>query len=173
MPADASNATKGLFTITREFGAPRALVWRAWTDPELLSQWFGPKGVTTTVLRRDFVPQGMLHARMTTPDGHVMWAKFVYQEIEEPSRLTWLHSFSDEHANVTRAPFSESWPLRLLTTVTFEDLGQKTRVTLTWSPVDATAEEQRTFEENMQSMTGGWSGSFEQLDAFLATRRTG
>jgi uncharacterized protein YndB with AHSA1/START domain len=172
MPVETLNAARGVFSIARTFSAPRSLVWRAWTEPELLSQWFGPKGVKTTIIRREFVPQGVLHSRMTSPDGGVMWAKFDYQDIEEPKRLTWLHSFADEHGRVTRAPFSETWPLRLLTTVTFEDLGQNTRVLLTWVPVDATPEEQSTFENFMRSMTGGWTGSFEQLDAFLAAHRT-
>ncbi len=72
-----------------------------------------------------------------------MWAKFVYREIAAPERLVWVHSFSDEAGGLTRHPMSPTWPLEMLTTVTFEEAGPgKTKVTLRWSPLNATAEEQ-------------------------------
>lgn len=162
-------ATQPEFVITRVFKAPRRKVWDAWTKPEQIARWLGPKGTTTVVLHADMRPGGMLHSRMASADGHVMWGKFVYREVTEPSRLVWVHSFSDEHANVVRAPFFDGlWPLELLTTVTFEEEAAGTRVTLTWVPMNATPEEQATFAANMVSMTGGWSGSFDQLDLVLA-----
>jgi uncharacterized protein YndB with AHSA1/START domain len=106
---------------------------------------------------------------MAAPDGGQMWAKFVYREVTPPERLVWVHSFSDEHANVTRAPFFDgNWPLELLTTVTFADEDGGTRVTLTWTPLNATETERQTFAANMNSMNQGWTGSFDQLDDFLA-----
>ncbi len=56
----------------------------------------------------------------------------------------------------------------LLTTVRFEDDGSGTRITLTWTPRDASGEERQAFEAMIPSMTGGWSGSFDQLDEVLA-----
>lgn len=157
------------FTITRVFDAPRERVWHAWTKPDQLARWFGPKGVTTTVLAFDLRPGGMLHARMDNPGGGAMWAKFVYRDVNPPARLVWMHSFSDEKADIVRAPFFDGvWPLVLLTTVVFEDEGVRTRVTLTWQPFEASEDERRTFEGNKPSMTGGWTGSFDQLDAALA-----
>ena len=70
---------------------------------------------------------------------------------------------------MTRAPFFDGkWPLELLTVVTFEDEGEATRVTLTWTPLNATEIERKTFADNMGSMNQGWSGSFDVLDEFLA-----
>jgi uncharacterized protein YndB with AHSA1/START domain len=159
------------FVITRVFAAPRQRVWDAWTQPEQLGRWFGPKGTKTTTRTFDLKPGGMLHAYMDNPDGGRMWAKFVYREVEPTTRLSWAHSFSDEAANVVRAPFNADWPLELLTVVTFEDEGPRgelgTRVTLTWTPLNASEAERRTFAENMGSMNQGWSGSFDVLDAFL------
>jgi uncharacterized protein YndB with AHSA1/START domain len=164
-----SEASADSFVITRLFNAPRPRLWDAWTKPDQLSQWFGPRGVTTTVMAHSLEPGGILHARMETPDGGRMWAKFVYREVTAPSRLVWVHSFSDEHANVTRAPFFDgNWPLELLTTVSFAEEGRGTRVTLTWTPLNATDIERQTFAANMNSMNQGWTGSFEVLDAFLA-----
>ena len=108
----------------------------------MLAQWFGPKGVTTTVLRHELEPGGMLHARMDRPDGGTMWARFVYRAVEPPARLVWAHAFGDAAGNAVPSPFGGAWPLELLTTVTFEPAcGEATRVTLRWSPIDATAEE--------------------------------
>ena len=169
MSQEALNTAGPVFTITRVFAAPRPLVWKAWTDPAMLVQWFGPKGCTATILTMDLRPGGYQHARMEMPGGLVIWGKYVYREIEEPSRLVWEHSFADERGNVARTPFSGAWPLRLLSTVTFEELGEReTKITVTWIPMDATEDERKAFEDGMPSMTGGWSGSFDQLDRFLA-----
>jgi len=109
---------------------------------------------------------------MRDPTGNVMWAKFVYREIVAPERLVWEHSFSDEAGGLTRHPLSPTWPLRLLTTVTLEDApGGKTSLTLRWSPLDATPQEQSTFDAEHEGMRGGWGGSFERLDAYLASHR--
>ena len=158
------------FRISRSFDAPRARVWAAWTTPEQLGRWFGPKGVTTTVLWFDLRPGGGLHARMVSPDGGVMFAKFVYRVVEAPATLVWEHGFSDEAGAFTDSPFGGPWPLRLLSTVSFAEEGAGTRVTLTWSPLEATAEEEAAFAAMMDSMTDGWTGSFEQLDDYLAER---
>ena len=55
----------------------------------MLAQWFGPKGVTTTVLRHELQPGGLLHARMDVAGGGTMWARFVYRAVEPPARLVW------------------------------------------------------------------------------------
>jgi uncharacterized protein YndB with AHSA1/START domain len=166
-PDEAAKAEE--FVITRVFNAPRQRVCEAWTKPDQFTRWFGPRGVTTTVKTHDLRPGGILHSRMDTPDGGHMWARFVYREVVAPSRLVWVHSFSDENAGVTRAPFFDgNWPLELLTTVTFADEGTGTRVTLTWMPLNATSTERLTFAGNMPSMNQGWTGTFDQLDAFLA-----
>ena len=164
----SGEAPDDTFVMTRVFNAPRLRVWDAWTKPEQFAQWFGPKGTRATVRTLDLRPGGTMHASMESPGGR-MWAKFVYREVVAPSRLVWVHSFSDEHAAITRAPFFDgNWPLELLATVTFADEGAGTRVTLTWTPLNATEIERQTFVANRPSMTHGWTGTFEQLDAFLA-----
>jgi uncharacterized protein YndB with AHSA1/START domain len=161
--------TKSDFVITRVFDAPRELVWRCFTEPERMKEWFGPKGSNVVESTMDFRVGGTYHGALRAGDGPVMWAKFVYREIVAPQRLVWVHSFSDAAGGLTRHPLSPTWPLRLLTTVTFEDAGAgKTKVTLRWSALDATAEEQKTFDAAHEGARGGWSGSFERLDAYLA-----
>jgi uncharacterized protein YndB with AHSA1/START domain len=156
------------FVIARVFDAPRDLVWKCFTDPERMKEWWGPKGSTIVASKMDLRVGGTYLGAMRDPGGRVMWAKFVYREIVAPERLAWVHSFSDEAGGLTRHPLSATWPLELLTTVAFEDApGGKTKVTLRWSPLNATAEETKTFDAARDGMTQGWDGSFEQLAAYL------
>ncbi len=166
MSADTRNAD---FVITRECAAPGEVLWKCFTEPERMQQWFGPKGSTVIAAKMDLRPGGTYHGAMRDETGRVMWAKFVYREVVPPRRLVWEHSFSDEAGALTRHPLSPTWPLRLLTTVTLEEApGGKTTLTLRWSPLDATAEEQKTFDAAHDGMRQGWGGSFERLDAYLA-----
>lgn len=158
------------FVITRLFNAPRSRVWQHWTSAGLMSQWFGPQGVTTTVKTLELRPGGMMHARMDRSDGGLMWVKFVYREVVEPSRLVWEHSFSDEQANIVESPFGGPWPLRILSTVTFAEEGAGTRMRLVWTPLDATGEERQAFAGMLDSMAEGWGGTFDKLDQALAGR---
>lgn len=156
------------FVITRVFAAPRDLVWQAFTDPEHMKEWWGPAGSTVVSSKMDLRVGGTYLGAMRDGAGRVMWAKFVYREIDPPQRLVWVHSFSDENGGLTRHPLSATWPLELLTTVTFDDApGGKTKVTLRWAPLNATAEEQQTFAAAHGGMTQGWTGSFDRLDAYL------
>jgi uncharacterized protein YndB with AHSA1/START domain len=83
----ATNVGERELVITRTFDAPRELVFKAWTDPEHLQHWWGPKGFTFDVAKLDFRPGGIFHYSMRSPDGHVMWGKFVYREIVEPEKI--------------------------------------------------------------------------------------
>lgn len=160
------------FIIAREFDAPREAVWKALTEPERMKQWWGPKGITVVSASMDFRLGGTYHYGMRTPDGRVMWGKFVYREITPPERLVWVNSFSDEARGITRHPLSPTWPLEMLTTITFEQRpGGETGLTLRWSPLNATAEEQQTFDAGHDNMRQGWGGTFEQLTGYLASAR--
>ena len=156
------------FVISRVFDAPRELVWKAFTDPEHMKEWWGPKDTPVVVSNTDLRVGGSYHGAMRAPNGSLMWAKFVYREIDPPRRLVWVHSFSDEAGGLTRHPMSPTWPLQMLTTVTFGDLPNgKTEVTLRWSPLDASEDELRTFDAARDSMHGGWGGSFDRLATHL------
>lgn len=157
------------FVITREFAAPRELVWQAWTEREQLMRWFGPKDFTMQVSTLDLRPGGTFHYRMRTPQGADMWGKFVYREIVPPAKLVWVNSFSDPAGGVTRHPFSsDRWPLLMLVHVTFAEQAGRTTVTVTSIPLDADAEELRVFDTHHPSLNQGWSGTLEQLGAALA-----
>ena len=92
-PATASQDRE--LVITRVFNAPRDGVWKAFTDPERMKHWWGPKGFTVRVAKMDFRPGGVYYYCLQSPDGHDMWGKFVYREMVTPERIVLVNSFSD------------------------------------------------------------------------------
>lgn len=159
------------FVISRVMDAPRETLWQAWTDADRLQQWFGPKGVTTPACTLDLRPGGVFHYCMRRPDGGEMWGKWTFREIVAPQRLVFINAFSDARGGVTRHPFNADWPLELLSTVTLTALGDKTRVTVAWSPRRADSRETKAFDEAFDGMQQGWTGTYERLEAYLAGGR--
>lgn len=169
MPDRAASKPDKDFVISRVFDAPRDLVWQAFTQPERMKEWWGPKGCKVVAAKMDLRVGGTYHYGMETPDGKVMWGKFTYREVTPQERLVFINSFSDEKGGLTRHPLSPSWPLEMLSTFTFEEQpGGKTKFTIRWSPYNAAAEEQKTFDAGHGSMTQGWGGTLDQLAAYLA-----
>jgi uncharacterized protein YndB with AHSA1/START domain len=162
------------FVMTRVFDAPRDLLWTCFTEPERMKQWWGPKGFTVLSSKMDLRVGGTYHYGMKAPDGAPMWGLFTYREIVPKEKLVFVNSFSDENRGVTRHPMAPTWPLTLLTTFTFEDApGGKTKFTVRWQTLDATAAEQEAFDapQARQSMTNGWGGTLDQLAGYLANAK--
>jgi uncharacterized protein YndB with AHSA1/START domain len=159
------------FVFERVLDAPRALVWKAWTEPERLAQWWGPKGCTIRVIRHDLRPGGIFHYAMQFQPGRDMWGRFIYREIAAPERLVFINSFSDEEGGITRAPFpqlEDKWPLEVLNTLTLAEQGGKTTLTLRGCPINATEEERKAYSSMFASMQQGFGGTFDKLAAYLA-----
>jgi uncharacterized protein YndB with AHSA1/START domain len=168
MPEQSTKTLSKDFVLSRVFDAPRDLLWQCFTDPERMKQWWGPKGVTVIASKMDLRVGGTYHYGMQTPDGTVMWGKFVYRKIDPKDRIEFINSFSDETGGLTHHPFAPNWPLEMLSVFTFEDApGGKTKFTVSWTPLNASAEEQKTFDDGHASMTQGWGGTLEQLAAYL------
>jgi uncharacterized protein YndB with AHSA1/START domain len=162
----------GEFVLSRVFDAPRALLWQCFTEPERMKQWWGPKGFKVLHSKMDLRVGGTYHYGMQAPDGKAMWGKFTFREIVSQQKLVQITSFSDEKGSITRHPLTPTWPLQVLSTFAFEDAtGGKTKFTVRWSPYEATAEEQATFDAGHASMTQGWGGTMDQLAAYLATAK--
>ena len=171
MPAatkDGTSLADQDFVVNRVLDAPRDLVWKAWTEPKRLAEWWGPKGCTLRVIKVDLRPGGVFHYAMAYKPGHEMWGRFVYRDIAAPERLVYVSSFSDEAAGLTRAPFKDTFPLEILNTVTLREQDGKTVLTLRGQPLNATDEERATFLDMFASMQQGFAGTFDQLEAYLA-----
>jgi uncharacterized protein YndB with AHSA1/START domain len=167
--APAIERNNGAFVLSRTFDAPRDLVFKAFTEPERMKHWWGPKGFTVIASAMDLRPGGTYHYGLGAPDGSAMWGKFVYREIVAPERLVLVNSFSDENGGVTRHPMSPTWPLEMLSTFSFTEEHGRTTFTVKWSPLDPSPEERATFDGAHDGMRQGWGGTMDQLAAYLAT----
>jgi uncharacterized protein YndB with AHSA1/START domain len=141
-------------TIVRVFDAPRRLVWQAWTEPERLAQWFGPKGFTNPVCEVDARPGGMMRVTMESPDGSLYPMEAVYDEVVAPERLVWT-THVEHDGNV-------SFDIRQVTT--FVDRDGKTEVTTQAFVLRSTPEA----AEALGGMEQGWSQSLDKLADALA-----
>ena len=151
--------------IDREFDAPRELVWRAWTAPELLPRWYGPR-VETIIHQLDLEPGGLWLVEMRW-NGNASYQRVEYTEVTRPERLAWLHSVADRDWNVIPEPMMADWPRVLLTTVTFEEADRRTTMRLTWVPHEANDAELACFSAAMEGMGKGWSAGMELLSELL------
>jgi uncharacterized protein YndB with AHSA1/START domain len=121
MSKDVEEPPSEALVITREFDAPRDMVFKAWTDAEHLKRWWGPAGCEVGTCKVELRPGGSFLYSMRVPNAPEIWGKFLYREITPPDRLVFVSSFSDPDGNLTRHPFSPTWPLEILNTVTFAD----------------------------------------------------
>ncbi len=157
-----------VFTITRMFDAPREKVFDAWANPAKMAQWSGPPGATLTTLSGEIAEGSMLHTRSDHPQMGTTYTLALWREVKPHHRIVWEQSFADEAGEKTRPGFFPAWPLTLLTEVDFEDFGERTRVTLRWTPIEGSDEDLAEFARQMTSMEQGWGGSFAKLEAFLS-----
>ncbi|MFC4304170.1 SRPBCC family protein [Cohnella boryungensis] len=157
--------------LTREFNAPRELVFKVWTEAEHFCKWWGPKGFTLEIHKMDARPGGGFLGCQKSPDGMSIWGKFVYLEVNAPEKLVFIQSFSDEEGNIVRAPFNPNWPLEIINILTFAEEDGKTTVTFSGGPVNASEEEMAAFEAMKPMVKQGFDGTFEQLDQYLASQQ--
>lgn len=146
--------------ITRVFAAPRELVWKVWTQPEHVAQWWGPRGFTTTVTQLDLRPGGKSRYVMHGPDGNDYPVEGVFREIVPMERIVTTDEFPEDF----QAPPGVELPQGIVLTALFEDLGDQTKLTL--RIVHATPEDKKKHEA--MGVVGGWNSSFDCMDDYLA-----
>lgn len=154
--------------ITRIFDAPRKLVWKAWTEPERLMRWWGPKNFTAPVATIDFKIGGTYLNCMRSPDGKDYWSTGVYREIVADGWIVYTDSFADDKGNVVPASYygmDGGWPLEMLVTVTFAiHDNNKTIMTLRHIGIP----EGKPNEDTHKS----WNQSFDKLAEYLKNNRS-
>ncbi len=148
--ADAKTSANPEVTIVRVFDAPRSRVFKAWTDPKIMAKWWGPRDFTNPRCELDVRPGGEIHIHMRSPDGEIFPMSGAFQEIVEPERLVFASAAED----LEGMPIIEA-----LTTVTFEDLDGKTKLTM-HTVVVRSVPEAAMFLEGMDE---GWAQSMERL----------
>ncbi|RHX83840.1 SRPBCC family protein [Leptospira stimsonii] len=119
--------------ITRIFDAPRELVFKAWTDPEHLMRWWGPKNFTSPACRIDFRVGGKYVFGLRSPDGQEFWSTGFFREIIIPEKIVYSDSFADENGNPVPAShygFKGEFPETTTVSLLFEKIENKTKLTL-------------------------------------------
>jgi uncharacterized protein YndB with AHSA1/START domain len=142
--------------FTRRYAAPRALVFKLWTDPQHLAKWWGPKGFTNPVCEFDARPGGRIYVEMTGPDGTAYPMEGTVSEIVPPERLVLICTCCGDDSG---EPGIES-----VTTVTFHDDGDGTRMEL-----EARVTKMRDFASDaLAGMEQGWLETLDRLADRLA-----
>ena len=156
MTMDTTNTADREIIISREFDAPRELVFSAWTDAKHLAHWWGPRGFTITTYEMDFRPGGTWRFMMHGPDGTDFPNKIIYIEIVKPERLVFNHGGANDED-----------PGKFHVTTTFVEQGGKTRVTM--RSLFATAAERDFVVKNFRAIEGG-TQTLERLGEYLMQR---
>jgi uncharacterized protein YndB with AHSA1/START domain len=154
--SSVSSPDKRELVITRIFDAPRDLVFKVWTDPKHVAQWWGPKWFTNPVCELDVRPGGTIRIEMADPEGVRYPMRGVFREIVAPERLVFTTTaLEDDQGNPQ---------LEGLTTVTFAEYAGKTKLTLHVTMVKA----EPGAAGALAGMEEGWNQSLDKLAEYLA-----
>jgi uncharacterized protein YndB with AHSA1/START domain len=146
-------ATAQEITISRTFDAPRELVWKAWTEPDQLAQWWGPRGSSAPLekITMDVRPGGSFSVTLVGDDGNEMTVHGVYSEVVEPERL------------VLDEPAEGSWHEGAVSVATFNDLGDGRTEMVVRTTVHTTDEMRVTAQTGMET-------TFDRLAEHVSTQ---
>lgn len=153
--SSAAGQARQELILTRIYGAPRSLVFKAWTDARHMARWWGPRGFTNPVCEVDVCPGGLIRIDMRGPDGTTYPMKGVFQEIRELERLVFTSTaLEDEHGKPL---------LEILNTVTFDDFKGITKLTLHARLVTKDFKLTPQVDAALSGMEQGWSESLYRL----------
>lgn len=149
------------FIFTRLLEAPRALVFKAWTDPQHMAQWWGPGGFTNPVCELDVRPGGAIRIDMRAPDGMTFPMKGTFEEVVEPERLVFTSTAMEDDAGEPQ--------LVAHNTVTFTEESGRTRLVIKAVITRVTPEAMAA----LAGMEAGWTQSLDKLERHLAQQQEG
>jgi uncharacterized protein YndB with AHSA1/START domain len=145
--------------VIREFNAPIEKVWKAWTEPDQLEKWWGPKPWTAITKSMDFTVGGVWLYYMAGPEGQKFWSHVKFTAIENGSRFATDTAFCDENGIVATGARAGHWDNK------FVALSDKTRVV-----VDISFDEESTIKMMVEmGFEGGFTMGLNQLDELLAS----
>lgn len=151
------NKETNTIMVKREFAAPLDKVWEAWTEPELLDQWWAPKPYQTKTKSMDFREGGFWQYAMVSPEGDIHWCRADYKKIEIQKSFSGLDAFCDEHGNI-----NHDFP-RSLWDVSFSKKTDTTLVNIT-TKYDTTSDLEKIIE---MSFKEGFTMALGNLDELL------
>ncbi|MDQ8020343.1 MAG: SRPBCC domain-containing protein [Moraxellaceae bacterium] len=140
-------------SITREFDAPRHLVFAAWTEARHQFRWMGPKDFTVLDCQIDLRVGGRYRTCIRSPDGQEYWFRGEYREIDAPARLVFTFAWEEEGER----------GMENLVSLSFSEQGGRTRMHFVQTPFQSVSER--------DSHMGGWTEAFDRLGDFIGGRR--
>jgi len=149
--------------IERIFDAPVKEVWKYFSEAELYKKWWGPEGFSAPVIKMDFRVGGKFLGAMHGPKGSEfdkdLWSMGTYKEIVPHKKIVVTDSFADANGNIVPSSYygMEGFPLEMFITLEFEDLGERTKLTLTHSGIKGISDKDR------EGMNEGWNSSLNKL----------
>ncbi len=153
---------KDAVVIERIFDASVDLIWQMWTQPDHFKKWYGPEGFTVPVAEMDVRVGGKRLVCLESPDGSMkMWMTGEYLEVVSNQRLVYTDSMSDENGNVispSAMGMPDGHPETTEVTVLFEDVGGRTKMTMTHAGVPADS-----------PGATGWNQAFAKLASYVET----
>lgn len=153
---ETTEATKKEVNITRIFNAPRQLVWKAWTDEKMMTEWFSPRGFTNSGCKLDPRPGGVFQICMDHPQFPNHWSKGEFVEVKEPEKIVFTSkAFIDD---------SGTAKIETINTVILEEVAGKTKLTLHAVVVKAAPD----MKFALDGMNQGWNESIDKLEELLA-----
>jgi uncharacterized protein YndB with AHSA1/START domain len=143
--------------VVREFNAPVEKVWRAWTEPDLLEKWWGPKPWVAITKTMNFTVGGIWLYAMTGPDGQKHWSHVKFTAIESGTRFAADAAFSDEHGSVNSGAATGHWDNK------FVAVGDRTKVI-----IDISFDDEATIKMMVEmGFEGGFTMGLNQLEKLL------
>lgn len=144
--------------VVRGFDAPVEEVWRAWTEKELLDQWWAPRPWKAQTKSMDFRPGGSWLYAMVGPDGTAQWCRADYETVEAPHHYSGGDAFTDEKGNPTHGFPSMHWDVRFSETAT----GTEATIEISFATV---ADMEKIVEMGFEE---GFTAAHGNLDELLA-----
>jgi NADPH2:quinone reductase len=155
-----------VLVVTHVFDAPQVLVFKAWTEPDRVMRWWGPRDFTAPFCKIDLRVGGIFLNCMRSPEGREFWSQGIYRTIMEPERLVFTDTFADSEGRPVppeQYGMSPDWPAEAIVDVTLAERAGKTRVTVRHSPLPQGPERELCQQ--------GWNESLEKLGDYLAEDR--
>lgn len=153
--------------FTREFNAPRQLVFDAWTQVDHLINWMFPQvGFVCEYVTTEIKTGGSTLHKMTAPNGHEMWLFTKYEKVTSPDTIIFRQYNSNADGDILPGHMPD-WPNEMLATVLLEEINGKTKLELIWQPMEVTQAEIDAFEASRSQHVNGWGSGFDQLATYL------
>ncbi len=146
------SAENRTLTLNRTFNAPIKLVWDAWTQPGHIAQWWGPKGMETTIVKHDFKVGGEWEYAMIMPNGNAFIGDGIYIDIVELEKIRSTANFK---------PMTEGVEIQAL----FEQVGDRTN--FTFNVIHPT--EEYCKQQEAMGFKNGWGSTFDRLEELINT----